>query len=169
MLTQPPNHNWTFLSQTRPLLKITGYTVRLKGPPSDPVKSPCETGYLSLLVRTLTELVHYLDEIKKYQGQQVIHMPNVFGETIQNSSCKNRIWENTHSLRTFKRNNSWTYHNNIFEDYVFRDFPGGTVSPCRGHAFNPWSGKIPHANAMSSTALKQYLLLDFLFALFDNI
>ena len=28
------------------------------------------------------EADHYLDEIKKYQRQQVIHMPNVFGETI---------------------------------------------------------------------------------------
>ena len=46
--------------------------------------------------RTLTGLVHYLDEILKYQGQQVIHMPNVLEETIQNSSCKNRTQEITH-------------------------------------------------------------------------
>ena len=150
MLTLDHYQNFTSLSQTQPLLNITGHTARLKGPLSAPVRKPWEKGILLFPVRTLTGLLHYLDEIKKYQGQQVIHMPNVFGETIQNSSCKNRIWENTHSLRTFKRNNSWTYQNNIFEDYVFRDFPGGTVSPCRGHAFNPWSGKIPHATEQLS-------------------
>ena len=49
------------------------------------------------------------------------------------------------SDRNFKRNNSWTNKNNIFEEYVFQIFPGGTVSHYRGHVFNPWSRKIPHA------------------------
>ena len=32
-----------------------------------------------------------------------------------------------------------------------RDFPGGpVVKPARGHRFNPWSGKIPHAMGQGS-------------------
>ena len=82
MLTQPLNHNCTFFSQTQPLLTITGHMARLKSPPSPPMKNPWETGSLLLPVRTLTGLVHYLDEILKYYRQQVIHMSNNFGEMI---------------------------------------------------------------------------------------
>ena len=46
MLTQPPNHSHTFLSQTWHLFKIKGHNTRLKGPPSTPVKRPWETGSL---------------------------------------------------------------------------------------------------------------------------
>ena len=51
-----------------------------------PTLSPCEKAlrnrHLLFPVRALTGLLRYLDEILKCLGQQVIHMPNVFGETI---------------------------------------------------------------------------------------
>ena len=47
-----------------------------------PCEKPLRNRHSALPVRTLTGLVCYLDVILKYQGQWVIHMPNVLGETI---------------------------------------------------------------------------------------
>ena len=81
MLTQPPNHNRTFLFQTRPFTKITGHSTRLKGPPLNPMKG-LEKIVTLLPCENFDVLLHYLHEILNYLGQQVIHMPSVFGETI---------------------------------------------------------------------------------------
>lgn len=81
MLTQPSNHNRTFLLQTRPFTKITGHTTRLKGPPLNPMKG-LEKIVTLLPCENFDVLLCYLHEILNYLGQQVIHMPSVFGETI---------------------------------------------------------------------------------------
>ena len=94
MLTQPPNHSCTFPLQAQPLTEDNRTHCQAERPTLCPNEKALKNRHSILSVRTLTGMVYYLDEILKCQGQQVIHMPNVLEEMIQNSSCKNRTQKN---------------------------------------------------------------------------
>ena len=60
--------NRTYHQAEKPIISPSEMTLRNRHS-----TVPCENS---------TGLIRYLDEILKCLGQQVIHMPNVFGETI---------------------------------------------------------------------------------------
>ena len=105
MLTQPPNHSCTFPLQAQPLTEDNRTHCQAERLTLCPNEKALKNRHSILSVRTLTGMVYYLDEILKCQGQQVIHMPNVLEEMIQNSSCKNRTQKKLliSPYRPFKR------------------------------------------------------------------
>ena len=69
MLTQPPHHSHTSLLQTQPLTQDNRTHHQFERPTLRPCEKALRNRYLLFPVRALTGLLHYLDEIKKCQGQ----------------------------------------------------------------------------------------------------
>ena len=119
MLTQPPNHNHSFLSQPWPLLKVTS-TLPGWSPPLASVKRPWKTA----LYYSLWELWQdcFVTWIKSW---------NVRGNksSIRPMSLQKRfkiLPERTgyeklliSPVTPFKRKNSWTNQNNIFKVHIY--------------------------------------------------
>ena len=133
MLTQPPNHSRTFYLQNMTFAE--GNKIHRQA--DRPTLSPCEKALRNRHSATPWENSDRTDTLPGWNQEISKAASHPYAQCLWRNDLKFFLQEQDmkniiSSDRSFKRNNSWTNQNNNFEEYIFREFLGGTVSPVQG-------------------------------------
>ena len=147
MLIHPPNQNCTSFSQTQHLLRITGHTARLKGP----TLSPCEKSLRNRHSALPCENSDRTDTLPGWNQEISGAVTHPYAQCLWRNDSKFFLQEQ--DMRNYSFPQIGTLRETIHEQIktIFLKnmyFRSSLVVQCphyRGHVFNPWSRKIPHA------------------------